>query len=114
MKAKSTIVQTIVLLLALAVVTQAEKVPTAASAAATDQNSIKIEKTGDTLLDEPIFSGEIVQNVYPSAAYMKYSPFADCWQSDPLLLVLLALFTTVSLAALGFIFHLIRHDESFI
>ena len=45
--------------------------------------------------------------------YLENSRLADFYRNQPFLFGFLAMFTVVSLGALAFIFHLIRHDPRF-
>jgi len=78
---------------------------------------LKIDKMKRVPVLRPLFSGDLLQQAKTAVCvpldYIANSPLADCYRKQPLLYGFLTLFTTVSLGALGAIFHLIRNDPRF-
>lgn len=78
---------------------------------------LRIEKIKKSRALTPVFSGDLKKQVdtliQRPVVYIENSPLADCYRSQPFLFGFLTLFAVVSLAALGFIFHLIRNDPRF-
>jgi len=78
---------------------------------------LKIDKIKRVPVLRPIFSGDLEKQaktvVRVPLAYIVNSPLADCYRNQPLLYGFLTLFTTISLGALGVVFHMIRNDPRF-
>lgn len=78
---------------------------------------INIEKARRCPLVKPFLSRDFQQRaeslVRVPIVYIENSPIGDCYREQPLLFGFLTLFITVTLAVLGFVFHLIRNDPRF-
>jgi hypothetical protein len=97
--------------------TQAERFKSSASGDLKMQSVLSVEKIKHIASLRPVFSRNIEQKartvVRASVLYIQQSSIGDFYRNQPLLFMVLALFTSVSLGVLGCIFHLIRNDPRF-
>ncbi|QHI68446.1 hypothetical protein [Tichowtungia aerotolerans] len=78
---------------------------------------IKVEKVKRVPILKTFFSKDFQKRteslIQAPLVYLQNSALADCYREQPFLFGFLALFTTVSLGVLAFVFHLIRNDPRF-